>query len=213
MSNIVKWPSSQNWSQPQCWPPNCPPGPGVPGCTCGCQPCQCSGGWGSGAMDCWQQISQYQQFLMCMLSQMGPIPLQGVTDGSDAKAGNIGEFMTGSAVVAYAVYPANTIGNAAVMVLPPGDWDLWAYLDFSGPIGGAQYYLSPVPTGVSNNMMAVLGPLTTGAHSIARIVGPYARGSFTVPTLLPFYVNVNQSFDASLLAGSATMSVEARRRR
>jgi hypothetical protein len=166
-------------------------------------------------MDCWQQISQFQQFLQCMLSQMGPVPLQGVTDGSNAKPGYIGEFITGVGSIAYAANPAVTTAVTSPLVVAPGDWDLWAFLLPSTEVGAMSFSLSPLPVGVSNPMQAASATFTPGVGASESVIlnATPARGNFTVPTLLAFSVSVWQSTDASLPAGTATLTVSGRRRR
>jgi hypothetical protein len=165
-------------------------------------------------MQCWQDIAQFQQFLQCMLSQMGPYPMKGVTDGSAAAPGNIGEYMTQSANMAYAANPAKTQQILSVAVIPPGDWNLTATLAVSTVIGEAYFDLPTIPTGVENDMfgLAVVNTAVSSDQTV-RVNGQPARGSFTVPTLLPFSVTVDQSTATGLLAGMATMSVSARRMR
>jgi hypothetical protein len=162
-------------------------------------------------MDCWQQISQFQQFLQCMLSQMGPVPLQGVTDGSDAKAGYIGEYMKASVNVNYAASVVTTT-TASVIVIPPGDWNLWAYGQISAPVGSVFYEASPMPAGLSNALGSYIGSGDPAAATYASPNTPVARGSFTVPTLIAFSVRVDQ-LTGSLPAGYMILSVEARRMR
>jgi hypothetical protein len=194
MSNVTRMPnvSPQNWPQ-QNWSGS------WSGCSCGCNPCQCGGGFG-GLMQCWQDISQFQQFLMAMLSQMGPYPVQGVTDGSDAKPGNIGEFVKFNGTLSF--LSTSAVQTISLGVLSPGDWDLWGFAGgWSVPVNESEIYLSPTPTGFSNNMIGfMLGewmPLMN------------ARASIIVPTLLAFSSNVV----GTSAAGTGTISVEARRRR
>jgi hypothetical protein len=164
-------------------------------------------------MQCWQDIAQFQQFLQCMLSQAGPVPLQGVTDGSNAKSGYIGEFMTAISTMPFAAYPANNTGVVSTIVIPPGDWDLRGSMQFSAWFGYAGFNLSPVPAGVSNAMTGGLGVGVPGTQvvDLAVINGATARGSFTVPTLLAFKWWVDQSQDSALLAGTANLTIDARR--
>jgi hypothetical protein len=160
-----------------------------------------------GLMQCWQDLAQYQQFLMCMLSQMGPIPFQGVTDGSNALAGNIGEFIQATGTVNY---PASvtTTSVISVTVVPPGDWDFWGKLDLSAVavVNSWVVTLSPLPAGMSNNMSGqVVPPELTSGHLNG------ARGSFSVPTLLAFSSTLNNTTAAT--GGTGTLTLEARRRR
>jgi hypothetical protein len=164
-------------------------------------------------MQCWQDIAQFQQFLQCMLSQMGPIPLQGVTDGSDAKPGYIGEFITANATMSFAA-GVSTTTTLSVVVMSPGDWDISTFCGVTTPFGLVYYVLSPIPAGMSNDMATQVGETSAvGVESLAYISGQPARGSFSVPTLLPFSVRVDQSNPAGLLAGQLQFHLQARRRR
>jgi hypothetical protein len=166
-------------------------------------------------MQCWQDLSQFQQFLLAMLSQMGSIPFQGVTDGSDAKAGIIGEYIVMRGSAPYAAYPTNTTASISVGVLPPGDWNVTATMVSTTLVGSADFHLAPQPTGMSNEMWGVANAFTSGGVSEQNISlnAQAARGSFSVPTLLAFTIDIGQSAAASLPAGTATVQVEARRMR
>jgi hypothetical protein len=160
-------------------------------------------------MQCWQDIAQFQQFLMAMLSQMGPYPMQGVTDGSNAAPGNIGEYIILKAGMSYAASPAVTQQIVSVGVLPPGDWDITCTMLPTTQIGGTTFNLSPVPAGISNPMW---GSNWSSPAEDVIIIGQSARGSFTVPTLLAFNTTVSQ-VAAGLTAGTANFDIEARRAR
>jgi hypothetical protein len=159
-------------------------------------------------MQCWQDLAQFQQFLLAMLSQMGPIPFTGVTDGSDAKAGQIGEYIIANGNLSY---PASvtTHGSISPLVLPPGDWNVGASLQTSTDTAtGAFFYLDPQPTGFSTTMIGWYGAATVSTE-FAVVQGIPARASLTVPTLLPFAVGIG----AGPNAGVATLTVQARRAR
>jgi hypothetical protein len=166
-------------------------------------------------MQCWQDIAQFQQFLQCMLSQAGPIPMQGVTDGSDAKAGYIGEYLIFNGSMAFAANPAVTQQVLSVGVIPPGDWNLTSFMTANVAVGNAGFNLSPQPPGLSNIMHGAIwfGAVATQTAQDIAFNGQNARASVTVPTLLPFMVTVGQNTDAALTAGTATLTVEARRMR
>jgi hypothetical protein len=165
-------------------------------------------------MQCWQDIAQFQQFLMAMLSQMGPYPMQGVTDGSDAKPGMIGEYVTGAGSLNYAANPAVTTGTVSPLVLSPGDWNITTWLYMTSPYGEAAFWLDPRPVGNSNLLRgAVAGVTAISSVNTSVVVGQTGRGSYTVPTLLAFSVTIDQSTSAALTAGTASVVVEARRMR
>lgn len=147
--------------------------------------------------------------------QVRPFPLLGVTDGSDAATGIVGEFIRGTGTMTYAAYPQMTVALVSALVVPPGDWDLTASMAVSSLIGGATMGLSPVPAGMSSGMTGAIGFISTigQTETLSVIIAQGGRGSFSVPTLLTFSVAINQANDNSLPAGGATVIVEARRMR
>lgn len=141
--------------------------------------------------------------------------IKGVTDGSDAGPGQVGEFVTGTATLAYTAN-ANTTGAVSPIVMQPGDWDINSTVICSSNPGGVHWMLNPVPTGVSNDLQGWTGELIGGGGTSINPglnIGRSARGSFSVPTLLAFSVTINNSTNPTLPAGTATLTVEARRRR
>jgi hypothetical protein len=144
--------------------------------------------------------------------------MQGVTDGSNAAAGNIGEFVQIVGTMAYADVPTHTNGMISVGVVSPGDWDLWAYAQLPTFVNGFNFALKPVPTGMSNSLAGVQGALDASQMTTVEntlLVGQTGRGNFTVPTLLAFNCDVWQPTTAGAGTGPGTMTltVGARRRR
>lgn len=143
-------------------------------------------------------------------------PIIGVTDGSSAAPGQVGEYISSSTSIAYAAYPAVTTQVVSALVVQPGDWDLWATMSMSTSFGGALFNLSPIPAGISDDLAAinaVTAAMTATAAEFNSLNAQAVRGNFSVPTLLAFNVNINQSFTSGLLAGTATLKVRGRRRR
>jgi hypothetical protein len=69
---------------------------------------------------------------------IGPTPLVGVTDGSAAAAGNIGEYLSSIKTVSAGVAIVNsTATQITSLTLTAGDWDLWGEVVFDNPVGGA----------------------------------------------------------------------------
>jgi hypothetical protein len=202
-----------------------PPFPGrfPPACSCGCDPCRCDEGFppewakfGFRLRECFREIDDFRRLIADIIKEMGPAGgTIGVIDGSDAKQGQVGEYVTGQAVFAYAAYPATTTGTVQPLVLQPGDWNITASLTPSTDIGSVFFGLSPVPAGMSNNLSGSLaiGSSTGQQETGGTVIGTAARGSFSVPTLMPFTVTVEQGTQTNLPAGSATLRVEARRMR
>lgn len=107
----VQWPGG--------WPgPNCPPSDG-----CGC---------GSGGMDwsslqsCFDQIRSFQATLATMLSQMQVSSL-GVTDGTEAAPGQVGEMVVAQGATTLAMGSDGTVYVVVnSLTLSPGDWQITA---------------------------------------------------------------------------------------
>jgi hypothetical protein len=159
-------------------------------------------------MQCWQDIAQFQQFLICMLSQAGPFPMQGVTDGSDAKAGYIGEFIMFTPSFSFPATAQHQI--LSVGVLSPGDWDCHVNATTPDSVTELGFSLNPAPTGFSSNMTGGLA-LISGSEVI-NVIGSSARASLTVPTLLPFDISSNLTGTGGS-AGTGTLTFTARRMR
>lgn len=217
------------------WPPS--PWPSPEDCDCRpCPPCpptppSCFSAIAK-ADACWDQSKAMYEFLSKVITDIfkcnpelipspppsaGSGPITGVTDGSNAAAGEVGEYIGAITQISFAAYPQRTQTTVSPLVVQPGDWDLWASLYCSTEFGSVWFNLVPTPAGISNNLAGgnALG-ITTGvaqAELLAVVIGQSARGNFTVPTLLPFQVTIDQSADAALLAGTAYLQVEGRRRR
>lgn len=141
-------------------------------------------------------------------------PIIGVVDGSDAAPGEVGEFMTASVEFAYGAGGAGglvTNGTIDLINMPPGDWDFTISATFSTTIGSALFFLSPLPTGMSNIMIGGDGNFGPMASEGVAIIGQSARGSFAVTTLLAFSVEVFQVINGA--AGNMNLVIDARRRR
>jgi hypothetical protein len=115
-----------------------------------------------------------------------PGGIVGVTNGSSAASGMVGEYFsqTGGAT------PMTTgaWGNTNTFSLPAGDWDVWGYIQFSAS-GAVLNYVAAM---VSTSPTSVTGPManfatqhtTTGAFSVIYIPTVPVRFSLTVTTSL-----------------------------
>lgn len=186
------------------WPPSNPSGTVIPfplpwGQT-GC----CPPGGMDALMKCYCDLQQASAFIgQVMLDQINNnpaiiaaiiagieksgsnLPTVGVTDGSNAQPGQVGEFV-------YMAAPA-PFGTGTSMlnlgVLQPGDWDCWAWMDNQdGTVTTIESFLNPLPAGFSNNMNAFTYSGTPAED--LTLVQPAARANITVPTLLVFQFNV-----------------------
>lgn len=143
-------------------------------------------------------------------------PIVGVVDGSDAAPGEVGEFKFATGTFAYAAGTTagvTSTGTINLINMPPGDWDFTISASFSDLITSALFFLTPLPTGMSNPMFGLNGNFTmAGEAETVVIIGQSARGSFAVNTLLSFEVQVFNNATTEP-AGTMTLRIEARRRR
>lgn len=112
----------------------------------------------------------------------------GVTDGSDATPGEIGECLRLVAPDINFPPDANYTVTVTAGTLSPGDWACQAYAYVDSEVTGAQFYLTPVPPGLSDSMGAVLA---LQGHENITLVGPLVRANVTVPTILSFSCSTN----------------------
>jgi hypothetical protein len=141
--------------------------------------------------------------------------VKGVVDGSNAPPGYVGEFISAQVNVPFAANPAVTSVTVPTITLTAGDWDVWCGMEITTAVGAIYMYLNPQPPGVNTNMAAVLGVSFSG---VAATEGLYplcipGRALLTTPTLLSWYVRIDQSLTAGLAAGTGYLIVGARRRR
>jgi hypothetical protein len=137
--------------------------------------------------------------------------IKGVVDGSNAAPGFVGEFLNLSSTIPYAGYPTTTSVTVSTLIVPPGDWNLWASAEYSVPIGFLGFNLQALPAGIFGDIRGQVGA-TAPTASFSGVQGSATRGNFTVPTLLAFNVNVIQG-TTGLTAGSMILTVCGRRAR
>ncbi len=129
---------------------------------------------------------------------------KGVTDGSNAAAGEIGEYLTatsGSVGLATTVWT-----NIISLPVPPGDWDLWGSiaLTASGGANNLQGGITNV-SGGGGQEVVLNGPTVTAFYGAI----PARRVSLTVTTT--YYVTALMVFSSG--TASAVGGLRARRRR
>ena len=133
---------------------------------------------------------------------------QGVVDGSDAAAGQIGEYLTASGSISL---PSATYADAAVLTLTAGDWDVWGVASFVADAGAVIYNITASISGVSASPSGVITflPYTAPAGSVAQI--PTGMGRFNAAAAASVYLVVVSTFTGSGMTVNGTIS--ARRAR
>jgi len=151
------------------------------------------------------------QAIIDQIMQSGStVPTIGVTDGSDAQPGQVGEFkqFTATGTVPGTSTPSWQTTSASVGVLPPGDWNVFGAFNPQVGTEGNWYQLDPVPAGFSNPMNGgsfIYGQAAAvGAWSVSQT----ARALLAVPTLLAFQINIQTVQPTPWM-----MVIEARRMR
>lgn len=135
------------------------------------------------------------------------LPLIGVTDGSPAQPGQVGEYLE-------FVQDVPILGTAQTQVLSmgvlqPGDWDVWLQAAPAGWTADIQCYFYPTPAGFDNAGYVILGD--NGPVPISAS-GPAFRALLSVPTLVTVTLTTNNSGPGSG-ASTCSVTVFCRRRR
>jgi len=149
----------------------------------------------------------FAQCLVEAIAKSGSnVPLIGVTNGTDAQPGQVGEFVLFNQSVAFATGTNTQFINMGT--LQPGDWDLWSWLSpGSVVLTNVGFNLSPAIAGFSN----LLGGASWAAGANAAqstVIGTMCRGSISAATPLVFTMTTEAT-----AAGTAAFQVEARRAR
>lgn len=211
------------------WPPSNPSGTVIPfplpwGGT-GC----CPPGGMDALMKCYCDIQQASAFIgQIMLDQINNnpaiiaaiiagieksgsnLPLVGVTNGSLAQPGQVGEFVLFSQSVTFTA--AVQVQTLTMGVLQPGDWDCWQYAYFNQVFSSASMILSPVPVGFSFDLFANTGSVDPTNFEAMSLVSTTAQASISVPSLIAIQF-VTNALGTGPGAGSASVNFAARRRR
>jgi hypothetical protein len=151
-----------------------------------------------------------QQAIVAAIAASGSnVPLIGVTNGSQAQPGQVGEVKLFEQVItttgAIAQLLTVNMGN-----LTPGDWDVWAWAYYNTELGSVNFYLQPVPTGFFYNMQAF--HIDNPGILDDVVVSPQVQGLTSVTVPLVFGFEFNQT-GAVVTGGTCAFFVAARRRR
>lgn len=175
-------------------------------------------------MQCWCDVQAAQSFICAMMIQCiqqnpavtaaiiaaieasgSSLPLIGVTNGTDAQPGQVGEWvrLTNS----FTVPGGNNTTVINMGVLQPGDWDCWAWLGMQMVLNDASFALNPVPAGFSDTLTQSLA--VTNTSSVTWLLAFPVRALISVPSLLAFNVTTGNPG----AAGTCELEFAARRRR
>jgi hypothetical protein len=126
----------------------------------------------------------------------------GRTDGSDAMAGQIGEYMLGATSSAVTL-TNGVVANLASITLTPGDWDVSGSVFFLTPTGGTPFLFGVGIAGIDTQITATFqaGP------SSQILQTALTRYNITAPTVL--WVVAKSDWTGS--STQATANIRARR--
>jgi hypothetical protein len=138
-------------------------------------------------------------------------PITGITDGSDAPAGTVGEYLE-VATSTFVGIGSNVTTDLASGTLQPGDWDIAgsAYFQASSSAGSddLRAWINTVSATQPAGIHGGLGISSTTAGGLINTVNiPLLRLNISIPTTI--YLSVNANY------GSGTMQIRgfARARR
>lgn len=158
-----------------------------------------------------------------------PGPIVGVTDGSNAAPGMVGEYISSvtnaGAVALTSISAPNTQGscfNITTITLTPGDWDVGGFVMINGAGGGGSSFtyvsggIWTVPTQLPTQGNATDGIRTnlvipsTNVNISAPFAIPVAtfRMNVTVPTIM--YLNAQATFTGTATAQGRIWARRAR---
>jgi hypothetical protein len=218
-SNVVPMPT--NWPGPMFMPKTWPPG----GPSCFSELASLNA--------CYDSVQMMEQILAKVITDLvtnntavqaaiveaiaksgSNVPLIGVTNGSDAQPGQVGEWLTWTVTV---TYPATTANQQVVSIgtLPPGDWDVYSAVGIFNLGGATGFFLNPVPAGFTSSLQGqYIGGGAGAAGTVSSwIVGVPSRALISAPSLIAFQFNSNQFADSAATSTSSELIVFARRRR
>jgi hypothetical protein len=158
------------------------------------------------------EVSQAGRLMLAPMALGGgalgtPVPVAsrtGVTDGSNAAAGEIGEYLAAASGSVALTTGVQT--NIISLVLTPGDWDLWGELRMAATAGSLnlQGGITATSGGVAQDI-ALVGPTASSFYGAL-----YPR-RVSLTTTTTYYVTALIIFSSG--TASATAVLAARRRR
>ena len=147
-------------------------------------------------------------------SPVGPLVLTGVTDGSNASAGSVGEYVSSTVANGTVSFSNGTPLNVTSISLTAGDWDVWGRLTFgSGSIPSTLNSLSSGVSSVTSSFNEQQARFYTTAAQLngynTEGIPPMTRYNLTTTTTI--YLVGNVYFSGGNVNGGGFIG--ARRRR
>jgi hypothetical protein len=137
-------------------------------------------------------------------------PIAGITNGAAARPGEVGEFVMGVATINIPVNAAQQTILVQPLVIPPGDWDVQAYMEPTGLFDAIILSGTPTPAGFSDSLQAFMGAFNDPSITFnTMLTTQRVQALLTIPTLVPFNVIIYNVPAAQ----TATVTVTARRMR
>lgn len=139
------------------------------------------------------------------------MPVNAVTNGTDAQPDQVGATVR---LVQQMPYPnAPTNNNLVTMgILPPGDWDCWAFATVNVNITSTRLTLVTTPPGFSDTLQTGQVLAVSGGAVLLAPATNTVRALTTVDSLITFSVDVNNA-GLGPAPGTMTLVFMARRRR
>lgn len=191
-SNVVPLPTaspaSPYWPMPQVMPGCCPPGGMDALMKCYCDIQSATAFICAVMVDCINTNPAVIQAILDAIAKSGSnVPLVGVTNGTEAQAGQVGERILLTA--SFPVVAGNSQPVLVLGTLPPGDWDCWYHFQPNANVAWVAAYLAPQPAGFDDNMTFYVANATENE----LFPGPGTRALTSVPSLLAFQFQISST--------------------
>jgi hypothetical protein len=148
-----------------------------------------------------QHTQAWAGFFRGLTDQLATVH-RGVTDGSEANAGEVGEYMTASASLGLA---NNTTTNVVSLSLTAGDWDVSGTVTFTITGAASSHY----GAGIDVLGMQMITTVPTGSGAWILSAGAPVRRNITATTTV--WLVANAGFTSGSVAAAGTIT--ARRMR
>jgi hypothetical protein len=122
-------------------------------------------------------------------------PVKGVVDGSNAAAGNVGEFLSASITTAVNLTTA-VAASVGSLVLTPGDWDVWGQVILN-PTGNPT--IIAVAVGITSATLPTAAQINAGQGAMSQYRANFTSGATNMQTGM-FRLNVSAATTVYLTA-------------